>query len=559
MRDVRKALLLLTGAAVLFVGQVVSVPAQASEKAKPQAIKVLRVGSSSFGYDLIEITRAIVEHSGDYRLVCDEQKDKAGYTRLDRFVTRPGLYEEWCEEVMPKVEAGRYDYVIVQTIGWLKFTPEQQNQLCTEIIPDMAERIRATGARVILYDKYLRPLRDQKDPRARTWCQRYPEAYRLNYLLHILAAKRAGIEKISFGGKAVTELWDVPRFARLPFLLHDGHPGPFAHYVSAVNLAYLLTGEDPVGSPVREIPLGEHRWRAFNRLAHSDKPKERRLYEDNKHRIEEDHIILTDEEARILQETAMKSQRKWGGLLRENLESDEAFAETMREMKRIQGDMDKFAEYGLDEATVDRLKAQYAPPEEPGALRPALIKKIRRKSKSFSYADATLRNHANRLLRRQEVKQVHREFERYWDENNSKLRDDVYLEGRLLEARLVKAGKREELQRVRRTLAMIRYVLSLPGWRILLEHLDEEQAKAVLASYEVHGPTMRNSRAFAAYQNENHMDREKLFRAWQIYLDIFSDADRLDRLRDGGYPIEVFHEADREFERRLAAGVESRR
>ncbi len=524
----------------------------AAELEQPQAIKVYRVGSSSFGFDLIQMTRDIVEAPGNYRLVCDRQEDQAGYTRLDRFVTRPGLYEEWREDVMPKIEAGQYDYVIVQTIGWLNFTPEQHDMLCTEIIPDMAERIRATGARVILYDKYLRPLLDQDDPRARTWCARYPEAYRLNYLLHIMAAKHAGIEKVSFGGAAVTDLWDVPRFAELPFLLHDGHPGPYAHYVSAVNLAYLLTGEDPVGSPVRDIPLADHRYRAFNRLAGSDKAKERQLYEEMKDRMKEDRMILTDEEARIMQETAMKSRRKWGGLLRENLESEEAFAETMNEIRRIQGEMDKFEKYGLDEQTAEKLKARYAPPEEPGGLKPALVKKIRRKSKSFHSTDAGMRNYANRLLPREEVKQVHREFERYWDENNSKLRDDVYFEGKLLEARLIKAGDRDELERVRRTLGMIRYVLSLPGWRILIQHLDEEHAKTVLAAYDVHGPHKRGSRAFAAYQNEHNTDREKLFKAWEIYLDIFTDPDRLDRLRDEGYSIEVFYEADEIFQRRIA-------
>ena len=540
--------LLIACAVLLFA--FASAPAAHADE--PKTIKVYRVGSSSFGYDLIQMTRYIIEASGNYHLVCDRQEDQAGYTRLDRFVTRPGLYEEWREEVMPKIEAGQYDYVIVQTIGWLNFTPEQHDRLCTEIIPDMAERIRGAGARVILYDKYLRPQRGQEDPRARTWSGRYPEAYRLNYLLHIMAARHAGIERIIFGGAAVTDLWDVPRFAELPFLLHDGHPGPYAHYVSAVNLAYLLTGEDPVGSPVRDIPLADHRYRAFNRLAGSDKAKERQLYVEMKDRMKEDRMILTDEEARILQATAMESQRKWGGLLRENLESDDAFAETTEEVRRIQGEMDEFEKYGLDEGTVEKLKAQYAPPEEPGGLKPALVKKIRRKSKSFHSTDAGMRNYANRLLPREEVKQVHREFERYWDENNSKLRDDIYFEGKLLEARLVKAGKRDGLDRVRQTLNMIRYVLSLPGWKILIEHLDEKDAKTVLAAYDVHGPAMRGSRSFAAYQNEHNTDSEKLFRAWEIYLDIFTDPDRLDRLRDEGYPIEVFHEADEIFQRRVA-------
>ena len=518
----------------------------------PQEIKVFRVGSSSFGYDLIEMTRDIVEASGDYRLICDEKADKAGYTRLKRFLSRPGLYEEWRKETLPRVKAGDYDYVIVQTIGWLNATPEAHRKLFTEILPDMAAKIRATGARIILYDKYLRPLRNQDNPRARTWCGRYPEAHHMNYLLHIMAARHAGIEKISFGGQAVTELWDKPQFARVPFFVHDGHPGPWAHYVTAVNLAYLLTGENPVGNPVRELPLAGHRVRAFERLANSDKPAERQLYEEMKPRVTDGRLTLTDEEARILQETAMQSQRKWGALLRENLESDQAFAKTVQEVERIHGEMNKFEEYGLDERMVKILKAKYAAPEEPGELRPRLVKKILRKSKKLDYADTALRNYKNRLLSRSEQKQVDGEFVQYWNENNNKLRDDIYIEGKYLEAKLAREGDRDELERLRRTLNMIRYVLSLPGWKILLEHVDDEQAEAILAGYDVHGPHERGSPAFAAYQNEHHTDKQKLYEAWDIYLDIFSDADRLDRLRDNNYPIEVFREADKIFERRIA-------
>ena len=551
MTEVRESVVRIS-VALLFGTQVLLTSVQAAEQGEPRTIKVYRVGSSSFGYQLIEMTRRLVEVSGNYRLVCDSKQDSSGYTRLEWWPKRPGLYEEWRQKTIPDIKAGRYDYVIVQTIGWLGLTPEQQNRLCTEMIPDMAERVRATGARVIFYDKYLRPLRGQEDPRARTWCGRYPEGYRLNYLLHIMAAKNAGIEKISFGGVAVTELWDIPGFGDLRFLLHDGHPGPYADYISAVNLAYLLTGEDPVDNPVRELPIWPGRFRTFEQLADSERPGERRLYEEREARMKKNAMILTDTEARILKETAMKSQRKWGGLLRENLESDQAFAATMKEIRRIQGDMLDCEKYGVDEETAQGLRAQYAAPEEPDELPPALIKKLSRKSKR-AFTVSTLRNRVSELLPPDEIKKVRNEITRYWDKNNNKLRDDIYLEGTLFEAKLMKAGKRDELESVRATLIMIRYVLSLPGWRILIEHLDEDQARLVLGEYDVHGVTKRNSRAFAAYQNEHHTDKQKLYKAWDIYLDIFSDPDRLDRLRDNNYRIEVFHEADKEFAWRIEA------
>ena len=79
-----------------------SLACQAKEKTQ---IKVLRVGSSSFPYMLIENTRAIVEASGKYELVCAKE-DGTGYTRLDQFISQPGLFEQWCREQVPKIRTG---------------------------------------------------------------------------------------------------------------------------------------------------------------------------------------------------------------------------------------------------------------------------------------------------------------------------------------------------------------------------------------------------------------------------------------------------------------------
>ena len=224
-------------------------------------------------------------------------------------------------------------------------------------------------ARVILYDKYLPVLRKAKDPRARAWCLRYPEGYRLNYLLHILAAKKAGIEKISFGGQAVNTLWPAPRFAKLGFLYCDtGHPGAMANYISAVNLAYLLTGKNPVGSPVRKLPLQSWAAKGFAKLPQSNRPDRRELHKDNAHRVKDGMLILSDEEAKVLQEAAMASRHKWGSLLRKNLNDQAAFAQTVAEVARIQGQIDKFEAYGLDPRTVSMLKARFAPPAAPREL-----------------------------------------------------------------------------------------------------------------------------------------------------------------------------------------------
>ena len=516
-----------------------------------EQIKVLRVGSSSFPYMLIENIRAIVEASGKYELICAKEDD-TGYSRLDKFIGQPGLFEEWCREQVPKIQAGNYDFVIIQTIGWLGMKPEQQERLCTQIIPQLASKIHDAGAQVILYDKYLPVESDQKDPRARTWCRRYPEGYKLNYLLHIMAAKHAGIDKISFGGQAVTELWQHERFDRLSFLYCDSsHPGPMANYISALNLAYLLTGENLVGSPIRDLPLGDGRERSFFNLPTSPKPGAMELFETNKERIGDGILTLTDEEAKMLQEAAMKSQRQWGTRLQTCLESNEEFAKVLQEIRRIQGETGKYEEYGLDAERIASLRATFAPPAAPGELPPNLIAKIRRKSRSIEYAGAEVRNYFRRFLTRDQQRAVREAYADYWLETNSKLRDDIYFECRVLIEKALRDGDRDEAARLQQASGVLHKTLSFPAYMLLFENVSIEHKKTILDKYRITGLTKRSSPLFAAYQNEHHRDEAKLVNAWKIYMDIWSDPDLMDKLRDNAYPLEVVQEADRKFAKRI--------
>ena len=90
-----------------------SMACHVEEARKP--IGVLRVGSISFPYPLIEQTRAIAEVSGKVELV-SAKEESTGHTRLDQFITQPGLFEEWRREHLPKIQAGKYDFVIIPTI-----------------------------------------------------------------------------------------------------------------------------------------------------------------------------------------------------------------------------------------------------------------------------------------------------------------------------------------------------------------------------------------------------------------------------------------------------------
>lgn len=512
-----------------------------------ESMKLLRVGSSSFPYLLIEDIRNVVEASGSSRIVCDKADD-TGYTRLDQFVTQPGLYEEWCREQMPRIKAGHYDYVIIQTIGWLGLQPEQQNRLCLEILPNLVHQMRAAGAEVILYDKYLPVESEQKDAAARKWCLRYPEGYKLNYLLHIMAARRAGIEKISFGGQAVTEVWQQEHFKRLKFLYCDpSHPGPMANHISALNLSWLLTGREPAGCPVRDLPLTEGRQRSFLQTQASGKPGDAGLFQENKDRIRDGVLTLRDEEAGVLQQAAMASQRQWGTLLRECLESDERFSDVMDEIRRLQSQMGKYEEYGLDPGRAAALREKFAAPSSPGELPPSLIAKIRRKSRSIEYAGADVRNYFRKYLTREQQREAADAYAEYWQRSNSKLRDELYFGCRVLIEKALRQGERDEAARLQQACGVLHMTLSFPAFLLLFDRVGDEAKRVILEDYQITGLTKRSSPLLAAYLNENHQDEAALVAAWKVYMKIWSDADLMDELRDSGYALGVIQKVDREF------------
>jgi hypothetical protein len=368
-----------------------------------------------------------------------------------------------------------------------------------------------------------------------------------------MAAKHADIKKVTFGGQAVSKLWQTNHFDGLKFLYCDSsHPGPMANYISALDMAYLLTGESPLGCPLRDLPIGEGRERSFLQLPTSPKPYAEELYKANKDRVGNGILTLTDEEAKTLQETAMKTQEQWGTLLKECLENDAKFAEVMREIRRLQGEMGKYEEYGLSEGRIANLRQTFAPPAAPGELPPSLIAKIRRKSRSIDYAGAEVRKYVGRFLTREQQKSIRAAYADYWLKNNSKLRDDVYFECRVAIEKALRSGERDEAARLQQACGVLHMTLSFPAYMLLFENVSDEDKQTILEQYRITGGTKRSSPLFAAYQNEHHLDKAKLVDAWKVYMNIWSDPDLMDKLRDNVYPLEVIHEADREFAERIA-------
>jgi hypothetical protein len=87
---------------LLFASIGLNVPptaeAQQDPQRSPRTFRIFRVGSSSFGPALIENTKRIVNATGRFVLDWEPKRDSAGYTRLDQFISQPGLCDEWCKK-----------------------------------------------------------------------------------------------------------------------------------------------------------------------------------------------------------------------------------------------------------------------------------------------------------------------------------------------------------------------------------------------------------------------------------------------------------------------------
>lgn len=160
------------------------------------------------------------------------------------------------------------------------------------------------------------------------WAIRYPNAEELNYLLTIRAVvEGGGRSKITFGGEAVNALSIEQPFKSMDWLYKIGHPGTFANYITATNLAYLLTGEDTVGNAERDFVFTGHMAETMEKIAHEgNSHKDWPLYERNRDRMSEDTFTFSDEEAKAMQEQAMASHRKWSTLLQENIDDPQRCA-----------------------------------------------------------------------------------------------------------------------------------------------------------------------------------------------------------------------------------------
>ena len=495
--------------ALLFVLSFCSVLAAVEDK------KIYRVGSSSFPYAIIQQLRAVVEAGGAYRLVCDEKKDQAGYTRLDELARKPAMYKEWMDTNIPKIAAGKYDFVVFQTISWLTLKPDQQAYLVQEMLPEMTRKIREAGAEVVLYDKYLPLQNKQKKESARTWCLRYPHGQELNYLLHIWAARASGIERITFGGQVVKELEFVSPFAEIGPVFWEVGTGPMGNYITAINMAAALTGSEPMDDPLRVLPCPEWAIKELKGTPYAS-------------RLGKGTIRMIDAEAKALAEAALVNYRYWNKRMDQVLLDEDAFVALKQRVAEIQSDMGAYEKYGLDPKTAEKFAAQFEEAENEGDLPPSVERKIRKQGQNIVYTDTSVRKALARHFEKKKAKGFDKEFKSYWNEHNAKLRDDIYIRANLMVEKLERSGDLSEAKRIARSANMLRLIISLPAYRMMAEALPQNEVGTFLEQCGITSSWGNLAPRFKNFHNSNLGDPKRLFQGWEMFLDIWTDPELMD-------------------------------
>lgn len=514
-------------------------------------IRVFASGSSSFGEGILIGAKEIIEAEGQYVF----EYETSGYTRLDEFVKYPYMYGEWCDQNIPRIESGDFDFVVFQTIGWYNLTPEQQDELQNVVLPDLAEQIRQAGSEMTFYDKYAALEHFEHDSLARTWAGCYPEGVRFNYLQHVRAARNGGVSRISFGGGAVHELWDIPEFAALDWLYNEsGHPGPIANYITSCNFAWIFAGVNPVGSTVRRTTITGYRLDAFNNLQNSTNPSDIALYNDNVDRVIGEYLVLTPWEADTLQRTAMRWHQTWTSILEENASSDAAFAQTQADIDAIQAERGNFADYNLSDGKIEGLTLQCSVPDSGEVLSESDIEAARTATTKWT---ATLRNKLRDYIWEQE-KEVHNEYVAFWAERNSKLRDDVFFTALvdLKAAQLSSVPDETLIHQLDDACGVFTTILSMAGIELMFQRITVEQQHDFIDNYWLDswgGAVSRLVPALGAQLMAVMGDIDQVLAVVHTYFSVWDDPDLMDELKAEAFAPQVWHKADSLF---LAAWVE---
>ncbi|MBD3240753.1 MAG: hypothetical protein GF331_09230 [Chitinivibrionales bacterium] len=490
--------------------------------AQPDTIRIFRVGSSSFPAELLTNTGYIMAASGDYVL----EQQSSLYTRLDDIVKDPPSYDSWLDRHIPWIESGNFDYVIIQTINWVYINPAEHDTLFQRMLPDLVSRIRAVGPEVILYDKW------------NTYgC--YPDHVRNNNLFHIEAGVRADIDKITFVGGAVWELWADDYFDDdMGFLFvggnnGGGHPGAMANYMTACILSYILTGVTPVGNPVRNVKLQPWAYDTWQSLSGSDPLKGR---------VVDGHLVLTEWEADTLQRTALRWYRQWDSTLEANAASPAAFSATMADIEAIEAEYGNYRSWTTIGWLIDQLDDRCSPYDP--LLTTEELQQLREATRLFS---DRVEQYARSYLTAEQYDQFVSDYHDYWLQRNSKLRDDIYYQSLVAQASAEKLGNTSEFARMTTVNEVFLEILSLAAENLLMERITPAQREELLSTFTWSGAPDSYAPQFGLAQLSAVTDQLALADLREVYFGVWDNVDLMDELKSSGFSLAVWLDADTRF------------
>jgi len=510
-----------------------------------EGVKELRIcwaGTSSTSKSLMNDTTKMIEATGKFKVVTSGTKEErvGGYCMLDKFQRYSGLYEEFCQEWLPVIEKGKYDYVILQQGGAsLNFTPEDIDGLFIKLLPELIMKIEKTGAKVILWEKSPKEGSTGKEGAERKWHGRYPNGGRLLALENAKLVKRTGV-KMAWASAAEAELLAQEKFKNMKYLFTEGHPGLMANYMKACAISYEVTGIDPVGSSWKKIHFGPYFGPKFQR----EKKNDPEFYNKYKDQVEGNFFKMTDEEAEFLQKTAMKHHYKGEALVDEYSNNAEATKRIDEERAAIIADELQFEKYGLSKDAIlycyQRLTNRYPGIEMPEWVRDTLDKKLI--AEANSNASPGLKN-----------KSIRKKMSAYWQENNKALRIDLQVKCMKMRKYYQVEGPIEMCKNYGIFLSFIKEVMTLPGYKLEFGGMTEEQRTKRFSKFKFYkGLDYKNYwPSFAAF-NKSNKDFKKAVEAWEIYLQCINKLDFSSLTDDEIISVDFWKQADNEFSKRMS-------
>jgi hypothetical protein len=316
-------------------------------------------------------------------------------------------------------------------------------------------------------------------------------------------------------------------------------------------MAYILTGMDQRGNPLRILPMSGWAYETWwTGLAASSDPEDVAFYNTWRDRVSEGTFAISDWEAETLQNKAMEVHLDYMAKL-------EAYKTDPTEYTLLQNELQaNFATYGNFEDwgfTGERLAEL-----ETACSGSSLITEDQRtaaRERTFEMSER-IRTAAEAILDVQQMTTLKADYETLWLDYNSKLRDDVYYNS-LISLEIARNGTdANEFERLSDVNSSFAEIMSLLAEELLIDRITPSEATAYLSNWswpavlDSYAPNLKTRLFEAAASGDTELSRTLR----RVYLDKWQDNDRMDTLVSGNFQAADWLAVDIIFENDMATG-----